>query len=102
MPTERTINAARTHVPLAVMIVAIGITATVIIKGGSLVRAAVEDEYNVRMPLIHVRLDALEQRLAEIKTTQDQIVKDVKVLEIEQARLSGERWGSRRTTAPSR
>ena len=102
MANERAINAVRTHVPLAVLIGAIGLTATVMLKGGALVKSAVEDEYNFRMPPIHMRLDALEARVDEIKSIQMQVVKELKALEIEQARLSGERWGNWRTTAPLR
>ena len=102
MAPERAINAVRTHVPLAVLIGAIGLTATVMLKGGALVKSAVEDEYNFRMPPIYMRLEALEARVDEIKTTQMQVVKELKALEIEQARLSGETRGNWRSAAPGR
>ena len=89
MTQERAINAAKAHVPLAVVLAAIGITATTLIKLDSMVKNSVRDEFNYRLPATVMRLDAMERRVDEIKATQVWVTQELQRLAVEQARLVG-------------
>ena len=90
MAEERTTSALKTHVPLALLIAAIGLTATVLIKMEAVVKSSVQEQVSLRLTPMQQRLEALEERVTEIRGIQVGVVKDLRDLAVELASQGGE------------